>query len=74
MCKVLHVAQEMGWACEETNTENSSKYGSSIKLMIADTNYYLQVLPPIIAGTFCKLNTSYVIGDNYLLMMFDVCA
>ena len=52
MCNhVSHMAhcQEMGWVCEETISDKhkNGDYVSSIKLIIADTNYYLQVLPSI---------------------------
>ena len=46
----------------------------SYKINIPDTNYILQVVPPIIQGTFCKLSTQYVVGDNHSRMVYDVCA
>ena len=78
MSAVGNVVQELGWTCQYIITEakegDDKSCVSSIKINIPDTNYVLQVVPPIIQGTFCKLRTRFVAGDNHSRMVYDVCA
>jgi hypothetical protein len=69
------VKYNMAWECEDiiTYTDSGEAFASSMMIPIRGTRYTLEVQPPIIEGTFCKVRSQYVNGDQKSRRIFDVC-